>query len=192
MTTSANTITCEPTIMVVMIGLTSASKKNLEQKGNNLYISDNEPLEKLDYIGKHRLVVEVAAKLFDAEITALKISKANLVFTLMEVQADTIFTFELPMLPATEKIFRQLVMTSAFHIKFDDDLEYLKPMAKLETPDLEQAVSDIYSRRMISSEIVLEEIVDHAERLGEMLWEYESRLHSKASAYFRNISNELT
>ncbi len=192
MTTSANTITCEPTIMVVMIGLTSASEKNLEHKGNDIYVSYNEPLEELHGIGPNQLAVHAAARCFDAEITALKIAKENLVFTLMQVEADQIYILEWPMLPTTEKIFRQLVMTSAFYTKFDNDLGYLEHMAKLETPDLEQAVSDTDTRHMISSEIELEEILSHAERLGGMLWEYESRLRTKTSAYFRNLSNELT
>jgi hypothetical protein len=192
MTTSANTITCEPTIMVVMIGLTSTSEKDLKHKGNDIYVSDNEPLEEFHGIGQNRLAVHAAAKCFDAEITALKIAKANLVFTLMAVEADKIFILEWPMLPATEKIFRQLVMTSAFYTKFDDDLYYLKRMAKLETPDLEQALSDTDSRHMNSSEIELEEILSYAEQLGGMLWEYESRLRTKASTYFRSLSNELT
>ncbi len=192
MTTSANTITCEPTIMVVMIGLTSASEKNLEHKGNDIYVSYNEPLEELHCIGPSQLAVHAAVRCFDAEITALKIAKENLVFTLMQVEADQIYILEWPMLPTTEKIFRQLVMTSAFYTKFDNDLGYLEHMAKLETPDLEQAVSDTDTRHMISSEIELEEILSHAERLGGMLWEYESRLRTKASAYFSSLSNELT
>lgn len=192
MNISMNPVNCESSIMVVIVGLSRVSKKNLEHKGNDIYVSYNEPLEELHGIGPNRLAAHAAAKCFDAEITALKIAKANLVFTLMEVETDKIFILEWPMLPATEKIFRQLVMTSAFYTKFDNDLCYLERMAKLETPDLEQAVSDTDTRHMISSEIELEEILSHAARLGEMLWEYESRLRTKASTYFRSLSHELT
>jgi len=178
--------------MIVMIGLTRASKKNLEHKGNDIYVSYNEPLEELHGIGPNRLAVHAAAKCFDAEITALKIAKENLVFTLMQVEAEKIYILEWPMLPTTEKIFRQLVMTSVFHTNFDDDLYYLKDVAKLEALDLERAVNDTDSQHMISSEIELEEILSHAERLGGMLWEYESRLRTKASTYFRSLSHELT
>ena len=192
MNISMNPVNCESSIMVVMVGLTRASKKNLEYKGNDIYVSYSDLLEELHGIGPNQLAVHAAARCFDTEIAALKIAKENLVFTLMEVEAEKIYILEWPMLPTTERIFRQLVMTSAFYTKFDDDLYRLKDGAKLETPDLEQAVSDTDTRHMISSEIELEEILSHAERLGGMLWEYESRLLTKASTYFRSLSHELT